>query len=190
MFGSGGHAASCADVIESTKKYTICGFISEDKKLGKNFLNYPVLSGINDTEKIFKITKNLIIAFGSIYDCKKRSKIFNSLRKKGFMFHTIVSPNAYVSKNSKIGTGTIVMHGSVINSGVEIDENCIINSNSLIEHDCKLSSNCHVSTSATLNGGVVVGRDSFIGSRSVIKEGAILKNNTFIKMGQIVKKNL
>lgn len=186
LFGSGGHAASCVDVIETTKKFIICGFVCDDKKPGQKFLNYPILAGLNDVDKIFKITKNLIVAFGSIYNCKKRSKVFNLLKKKGFVFHPVVSPNSYVSKNSKIGPGTIVMHGAVVNSGVEIAENCIINSNSLIEHDCKLSSNCHVSTSATLNGGVVVGRDSFIGSRSVIKEGTVLKNNSFIKMGRVV----
>ena len=190
LIGSGGHAASCIDVIEATKKYIICGLVSDDKKPGTKFLNYPILVDLNNVEKVFKITKNLVLAFGSIYDCKKRSKIFNKLKEKGFVFQSVVSPNSYVSKKSKIGPGTIVMHGSIINSGVEIGENCIINSNSLIEHDCILSSNCHVSTSATLNGGVIVGKDSFIGSRSVIKEGCILKSNSFVKMGQVVKSNL
>ena len=187
LIGSGGHAASCIDVIESSKKYQICGFVSDNIKPGNKFLNYPILSNLNDIEKIKKITKNLILAFGSIYDCKKRSEVFNYLKKKDFKFKSVISPKSYISKHSLIGDGTIIMHGAIVNSGAEIGDNCIINSNSLIEHDCKLSSNCHVSTSATLNGCVQVGMNSFIGSRSVIKEGLVLKKNSFVKMGEIVK---
>ena len=67
LIGSGGHAASCIDVIESSKKYQICGFVSDNIKPGNKFLNYPILSNLNDIEKIKKITKNLILAFGSIF---------------------------------------------------------------------------------------------------------------------------
>ena len=174
-------------MIEATKKYVICGLVSDDKKPGTKFLNYPILVGLNNVEKVLKITKNLVLAFGSIYDCKKRSKIFNKLKKKDLYFN-LWFPQILTYLKIKNRTCTIVMHGSIINSGVEIGENCIINSNSLIEHDCILSSNCHVSTSATLNGGVIVGKDSFIGSRSVIKEGCVLKSNSFIKMGEVVKR--
>ena len=187
LIGSGGHAASCVDVIEESKQYEICGFVSDNIKPGKKFFNYPILTNINNIEKIKKVSKNVILAFGSIYDCKKRSEVFNFLKKKGFKFRSIISPKSYVSKNSLIGDGTIIMHGAIINSGTKIGDNCIINSNSLVEHDCILSSNCHISTSATLNGGVKIGMNSFIGSRSVIKEGVVLKKNTFVKMGEIVK---
>ena len=189
LIGSGGHAASSIDVIESTNKFKICGIISEENKIGQKFLGYKILSNLENINKVKKITKNLLIAFGNIYDCRKRDEIFKKLKKKKFIFQTIISPKSYISKRSIIKSGTIVMHGAIVNSQTKIGENCIINSNSLIEHDCKLGNNCHVSTAATLNGGVKIGKNSFIGSRAVIRENIIIKDNSFIKMGHVVTKN-
>ena len=183
ILGSGGHATSCVDVIESTEQFEICGFVSEDKKIGSKFLGYPILSNLKNINIIKKITKNVIIAFGSIYECNKRSIVFDYLKKKDFNFQTIISPNSYLSKRSSVKAGTIIMHGANVNANVKIGENCIINSNSLIEHDCKIDSNCHVSTNTTLNGGVKVGKNCFIGSGAVVREEVSIKSNSFIKMG-------
>ena len=35
VIGSGGHAASCIDVIETTKKYKIIGLLCDKKKIGE-----------------------------------------------------------------------------------------------------------------------------------------------------------
>ena len=190
LIGSGGHATSCVDVIESTEQFEICGFVSEDKKIGSKFLGYPILSNLKNINIIKKITKNVIIAFGSIYECNKRSIVFDYLKKKDFNFQTIISPNSYLSKRSSVKAGTIIMHGANVNANVKIGENCIINSNSLIEHDVSVGFNSHISTSATINGGVKIGKNCFIGSRSVIKENIIISDNSFIKMGSIITKNI
>ena len=190
LIGSGGHATSCVDVIESTEQFEICGFVSEDKKIGSKFLGYPILSNLKNINIIKKITKNVIIAFGSIYECNKRSIVFDYLKKKDFNFQTIISPNSYLSKRSSVKAGTIIMHGANVNANVKIGENCIINSNSLIEHDVSVGFNSHISTSATINGGVKIRKNCFIGSRSVIKENIIISDNSFIKMGSIITKNI
>ena len=190
LIGSGGHATSCVDVIESTEQFEICGFVSENKKIGSKFLGYPILSNLKNINIIKKITKNVIIAFGSIYECNKRSIVFDYLKKKDFNFQTIISPNSYLSKRSSVKAGTIIMHGANVNANVKIGENCIINSNSLIEHDVSVGFNSHISTSATINGGVKIRKNCFIGSRSVIKENIIISDNSFIKMGSIITKNI
>ena len=55
-----------------------------------------------------------------------RSKIFlqekrylNS-EKNNFNFPVIISPKAYVSKEAKIGEGTIIMHGAIVNKNSKI----------------------------------------------------------------------
>ena len=50
----------------------------------------------------------------------------------------IISPISYVSENSRIDEGSIVMHNALINSHCNIGINCIINSKALIEHDVTL----------------------------------------------------
>ena len=187
LIGAGGHATSCVDVIESTKKFKILGFISESQKKNQKFLGYKILGNLKDLKKIKLKTKNLHIGFGSIYNQKKRHQIFIKLKKLGFLFPKVISPIAYVSKNSIVGEGTMVFHNATINANVSIGKNCIINTKANIEHDCIIRDNCHISTGAILNGSVFVEADSFVGSGSVIREGKKIKKNSFIKMGHIFK---
>ena len=188
LIGGGGHAKSCIDVIESTKKYKIVGIIDNKLKNGTKVLRYKVIGNDKNLKELIKNTQFAYISVGKIDAEDKRSVIYKKLIKIGFKFPKIISKYAYVSKNVKIGAGTMVHHGVIINSNVQIGKNCIINSRSLIEHDVVIRDNCHISTSATINGNVKIFENTFIGSGSIVKNNLKINKNSFIKMGSILKK--
>ena len=131
------------------------------------------------------------MALGQIKNYKLRLKIFNKLKKLKFKIPIIESPNSYVSKNSKIGEGTMVFNGVIVNSNVKIGKNCIINSRALIEHDVKIGNNCHISTGSILNGNVEIGDNCFIGSGSILRNGIKIKKFFYsngVKNLQMTKK--
>ena len=174
IYGDGGHATSCIDLIESTKKFKIIGVVSNKKF--KTVDTYPVIGNDKELLNLKKITKNIVIGISFYKDIKTRTKIFSRLKKLGFNIPTICSPLSYISKNVKIGEGSQIFHRVVINKNVVIENNCIVNNQSLIEHD------------VTINGRCTIGQSVFIGSGSVLRENLKIKNNSFIKMGSILKK--
>ena len=188
LIGAGGHAESCLDVIILTKKFKILGFIDTNRKI--NLLNYKVLGDEKYLKRIKKQSLNLHISLGFIKSPLKRIKLFNEFKKLNFNFPVIISPQAQVSKNSKILDGTIIHHNVVINFGVKIGYNSIINTSAIIEHGVKIGDNCHISTRTVVNGEVEVKDNTFIGSGAIIREGVKIGKNCFIGMGQIVTKNL
>ena len=183
IIGSGGHAQSCIDVVETTKKFSIKGLV--DIKKNTLFKKYKVISNLDDFVKIKKISSNILIALGQIKSSKLRKNIFEKFKKKKFNFPTIISPRALVSRYSRIGEGTIVMHGAFIGPNVEIGKNCIINTNAHLEHGVVIEDNCHISTSAVLNGNVYVCADSFVGSGAIVLQDIKIPKNSFIKIGSI-----
>lgn len=186
IYGDGGHATSCIDLIESTKKFKIIGVVSNKKF--KTVDTYPVIGNDKELLNLKKITKNIVIGISFYKDIKTRKKIFSRLKKLGFNIPTICSPLSYISKNVKIGEGSQIFHRVVINKNVVIENNCIINNQSLIEHDVKIKNNTQISTNVTINGRCTIGQSVFIGSGSVLRENLKIKNNSFIKMGSILKK--
>ena len=189
LIGAGGQGKSCLDVVLATKKYKVLGFLDINKKK-KSIVNYRVLGDEKYLNKFNEKSFKLHLSFGFIKSSLKRSNLFNSLRKKKFIFPTIISPLSYVSKNAIILSGTIVHHFALINSGVKIGYNNIINTGSLIEHDVKIGNNCHISTKVIINGGVTIKNNTFIGSNSVIKQGIKIGNNCLIGMGKIIQHDL
>jgi sugar O-acyltransferase (sialic acid O-acetyltransferase NeuD family) len=191
ILGSGGHATSCIDLIESTSKFEIIGIISQknDKNHEKKFLNkYRIIGSDKDYKKILNICKNIVIGVSFYKDLSLRSKMFKDLKKAGFKLPVICSPRSHVSLGSKIDEGSQIFHNVTINKNVIIGKNCIINSHALIEHDVLIDQNSQVSTGAIINGGCIVKENSFIGSGSVLRENIVIKKKSFIKMGSIIKK--
>lgn len=187
LIGAGGHANSCIDVILGTKKYEIICLL--EKKISKNFSKYKKL--VFNKKNLLKLKKNnkyAFVCFGQIKNKFSRQKVFESLSKKGFKFPVIISKSSYVSKNSKILDGSIIMQKSIINSNVEIGYNNIINTGSIIEHDVFIGNHNHIAPGAIINGGVTIGNNCFIGSGSIIKQGLNIKNNSFIQAGKVVLK--
>ena len=189
LLGSGGHAKSCIDVIEATNEFNIKGLFGYQSQVGSSVLNYKVID-IVENAHLYKGENNyFIISIGMVNNSKIRKDLFEKYSNI-LNFARVISPRSYVSMNSKINAGTIVMHDSLINVNVQVGHNCIINTKSLIEHDVIIHDNCHISTAAIINGNIEIGDNSFIGSNSVIKNGLSLLENSFIPMGRkITNKN-
>jgi sugar O-acyltransferase (sialic acid O-acetyltransferase NeuD family) len=187
LIGGGGHCKSVIDVIEQEARFEISGIVDKPELLGSKILGYPVIGTDNDLEKLVKKYKNALITVGQIKSPLTRIKLFDLAIKAGFVLPQIISPNAYISKHSKIGKGTVIMHDVIINSSVSIGNNCIINTKALIEHDCSIDDHCHISTNVTINGGVRIGSKCFVGSNVTTNNNIIIKDNTFIKACSLVK---
>tara|TARA_A100001015_G_scaffold299295_1_gene383171 strand:- start:190 stop:768 length:579 start_codon:yes stop_codon:yes gene_type:complete len=187
LIGGGGHCKSVIDVIEQEARFQIAGIVDKPELLGTKILGYPVIGNDFDLEILAKKYYYSLVTVGQIKSSLLRIKLFDLANKAGFTLPSIISPKAYVSKHSKIGNGTIVMHHAIVNANVFIGDNCIINSKALIEHDCSISNNCHISTNAIINGEVKIKSQCFIGSNVTIKDNTTIKENSFIKAGTLVK---
>ena len=189
IIGSGGHAASAIDVIESTNLFNIKGHIEKNQKNFNQKGDYPIIGEDKDLKNIRSHIKNAFIGIGQIKSSNLRKKLFKLLLELGFKLPKIISPYSYVSSKTSIGKGTILFHNVFVNSGVAIGNNCIINSKSLIEHDVEIMDNCHIAPGAILNGNVIIESGSFIGSGSIVKESIKIKKNSIIGAGVTVFKD-
>ena len=187
LIGGGGHCKSVIDVIEQEKKYKIAGIVDKPKYLGNKVLGYKVIGNDSDLDVLAKKFRYALITIGQIKSVKPRLRLFKLAKKVGFFFPSIISPSSYVSKHSKIGKGSIIMHHAIVNANTSIGDNCIINSKALIEHDCSILNHCHISTNTTINGGVKIGSECFIGSNVTTKENIKIMKNRFIKAGTVLK---
>ena len=190
LIGGGGHCKSAIDVIEQEGKYKIMGIVDKPALLGTKVLGHPVIGCDLDLHFLVKKFKYALITVGQIKTALKRAKLFNLVSKIGFTLASVVSPRAYVSKYSKIGKGTIIMHNAIINANSFIGDNCIINTKALVEHDCSISNHCHISTNATINGGNQIGANSFVSSNVTTRQYIKIPKNSFVKKSGLTKQSV
>lgn len=189
LFGCGGHARSCIDVIESEGRFRIAGLVGMVHEIGEEVLGYPVLGSDGELDRLRSLARHAVVTVGQIKSPDVRMNLHDRLTAGGWILPSIYSPFALVSSHATVGAGTMVMHGAIINAGARIGCNCIINSRALIEHDCEIGDHCHIATGAILNGNVSVGGASFIGSGSVVRQDVRIGRRCVIGMGQTVMKH-
>lgn len=179
IIGAGGHAKSCADVIEVENKFEIMGFVDSSAKQ-TNLLGYPIF-GDDDLPNLFKECKFAFLGVGQIKSVHLRLKLYEKLKSIGFALPTIISPLAYISKSAFIADeATIIMHHALINTNASVGKACIINTKALIEHDAIVEDFCHISTAACINGGCKIKTKSFVASNTALKHTKVIESNSLV----------
>jgi sugar O-acyltransferase (sialic acid O-acetyltransferase NeuD family) len=190
IFGSSGHAKSIADILERLD-YEIVGFVDSFKPVGQKVLNYKTIGDekvLGNCLKIFGTTQ-VAIGIGDILNRKNVVKKLKSINPE-IIFPTIISPDAYISKYSSLGEGTVVFSSSFINVECEIGRFCVINSSSILEHNTKIDSFCTISPGVNIGGDVRINGSTFIGSSATIIQKISIGNNVVIGAGAVVTSNV
>ena len=190
VIGAGGHASSCIQLLEENKEFKILGLIGISNEVGKKIDGYEVLGSENNIHDFKKMTKNLILGVGQIKNSEIRMKLAQLYLRNGFNFPFVTSKAAKISRNSRFGEGTVIMHNAVVNTGVSIGSFSIINTGAILEHGTQVGDYTHIATGTLINGDSKIGNHTFVGSGSIIKNQISIGNFCIIGMGQVVRNNL
>ena len=180
IVGAGGHAHSCADVIEAEGRFEIIGFV-DIADIRASTLAYPLLGGDEDLKSLLKLAKFAFLGIGQIKSPENRVRLYEKLKTLGYALPTIISPLAYVSTTAKIEPeATIIMHHALINAGASVGKACIINTKVLVEHGASVGDFCHISTAAVVNGDCIVGERSFIASNTALRHTQVVPPRSIV----------
>lgn len=188
LVGGGGHCKSVINIAEN-EGFNILGILDTPENIGKEVLGYKII-GTDDNICDYAENTLFIVTIGHIIDVSQRIAIHNKIMETGGKFATIISSSAQVSRYSKIGYGTVIMHQAVVNADAAVGNGCIINTFANIEHDSVVEDYCHISTGAMINGDCFIGKGSFIGSQSVLSNGVTILNDCIIAAGSFIRKSI
>lgn len=186
IFGAGGHAKACAEVIESLG-FEIVAFIS-NKLMDSKLFGIQVIQQPSDLEILKRLgTANAFVAIG---ENDVRNNVFSLLADKGFNLPSFISPKSNFSNRVKISEGCIVMPGAFIGPDSVFGDGVIVNSNASIDHDCKIGHFSHVGPGATLAGGIELGSKTLIGVGASIIPNISIGSGSVIGAGAAVVSNV
>ncbi len=191
IFGGGGHAKMCIELINQTKKYTILGIVDDNLALKTEVLGVPVIGTIASIDKLKDNgLQNIILGVGGVLTKELRKKIFTILKEKELSVPNIIHPSASVEASVIMGEGCQIMQGAIIGSNVKLGNNCIINSGSIISHDTVIEDNVHIAPGAIIGGGVTVKANTIIGMGCTVFLGLTIGKNVVIQNGINVFTNI
>ena len=189
ILGGGGHSKVILDILLK-EKYKTLGILDRAIPAGKRVLNVDVIG----TEKVIEedeITfEEIFIGIGFHPKNKERSMAFTRLKKMGLNISSVLSPQAYISKESNLGEGVHILTNASVHAGVQIADNSIVNTKSSIDHDSIIGKDCHLSPGSIICGNCSVGNNVYIGAGAVIINNISIGSNCLIAAGSTVYRDI
>ena len=168
IIGAGGHARVVADAAFSNSTIEIIGFLDDGDI--DNILGVSKLGKISDIEKFREYKFHIALGNNRL-----RKELSEKIGVENLI--TIVHPNAYLSKDLKIGNGCYIGANVVMNSKSQLGNSVIVNTGSIVEHDCILENYSHLSYGVLLGSGVTVKEEVYVDMGEVIKRGITVERD-------------
>lgn len=168
----------------------ILGFVTPDLEAGTGFCGSTALG---DDAVIFDYSADeieLVNGVGVLPGQYLRWKLASTMRERGYIFSTVIHPNATITSEVTIGEGVQVMVGGIIQPGSAIGDDTIINTGAIIDHDCEIGKSCHIAPGVVCSGGVKIGRESHIGTGANIIQNITVGNRCVIAAGTTLYRDI
>lgn len=192
IFGAGIRGQIVADLIISqfSDKYNILGYYDDNLKISDSGpFGFPILGNCEQGKKDLPGSDvSAFIAFGT-YHSAKACELFLFLRNKGVYIPNLVSPSAFISPSSTIGSNTIILPGVFIGCQVVIGNLCCLHGGAIIEHHCRLDNNILVAPGVNLASKVHIESHCFLGVGSMFIPMVKIKRGCFVGAGSLVLDN-
>jgi sugar O-acyltransferase (sialic acid O-acetyltransferase NeuD family) len=182
ILGAGGHAKVVADTALEIGWDPILFFddrIPRGTSLGRWSVGGDKATLIRNA----KDYAGIVVAIG---DNGVRRTMCSLISVSGGLLVSLVHPRAYVSKDARIGAGTVVFAGAVVQSGAVIGDGVIVNTGATVDHDCFVNSFAHLCPGVNLAGSVSVGEGAWVGIGSCVRQQVSIGADAIIGAGAAV----
>ncbi|GAF65026.1 putative acetyltransferase [Bacillus sp. TS-2] len=181
IIGASGHGKVVADIAIKMNKWNTIAFLDDNESLKSSF-GLQVLGQSNEVRSYVN-DYDIFVAIGNN---KIREKISNDIDSLNIRMPILIHPNAVISEDVKIDSGSVIMAGVVINASTKIGKGCIINTSSSLDHDNMIGDYVHVSPGAHLAGNVTVGNETWIGIGTSVSNNLSIVEECKIGAGAVV----
>jgi UDP-perosamine 4-acetyltransferase len=187
LVGCGGHGRVALDALLAGG-VAVYGIVDPALQVGTAIFGVPVLGGDDVLGGFDSSTVMLVNGVGANPSVAARRDVFESLRRRGFVFHPLRHPAAVVGRQCVLEAGAQVHAGAVLQPGVVVGENAVVNTSASIDHDTVIGRHAFVAPGVVLCGGVTVDDAAFVGAGAVVLPGVHIGKGAIVGAGALVRR--
>jgi len=190
IIGAGETAALAYEYFTHDSAFSVAGFSVEEKYLEVDtFLGLPVVPFENMESYYHPGQYQAFIAISSTQLNRVRTRLFQSVKEKGYRCVSYVSSRAFVWHNVEIGENCFILEDNTIQPFVKIGDNVILWSGNHVGHRTIIRDNCFIASHVVISGYCDIGENCFVGVNSTIINNIIVAKDCLIGAGVLIQRN-
>lgn len=196
VYSTGLTTRTILEIFETNRDGSIenvVGLLDDDvSKIGQEHYKQKVLGGLSSLDNLIKSQSIncFILGIGAVKHIAVRERLFQNLLKQKLIPINCISKAAYISLDSQIGKGNLILPFAVIGSGTVIGDNSIITASVSILENSVIGDNVHIGSNSFLGGACSVGDNTYIGPGSTVVSGVSIGRNVIVGAGSVVLKDI
>jgi sugar O-acyltransferase (sialic acid O-acetyltransferase NeuD family) len=191
LFGIGKIAEVVYYYAKEECGFDVVAFTADDAYINSDsFLGIPVIPFSEVEQRYSPADHDLFVAVGYHDLNKVRETKCTEAMAKGYHLVSIISPEAKVPKNVKVGHNCFIMPPAIIHPCVTLEDNVFVFSGAIVGHHTVLKNNCWVTSGCNISGNVTVGENTFLAINATIGHSVTIGKDCFIGSNALIIKNL
>lgn len=118
-----------------------------------------------------------------------RTRLYETLKGKGFQPASYVSSRAFVWRNVQLGEHVFIFEDNTLQPFCKVGDNVVLWSGNHIGHHSSIERNCFIASHAVISGFCTVGEFSFIGVNATISNNITIAPDNWIGLGAVITRD-
>ncbi|HEX5185900.1 MAG TPA: acetyltransferase [Nitrososphaeraceae archaeon] len=192
IFGMGNFAQIIYIYLKQSSEFEVVAFTVNEWAIKDNsneFCNLPVVP-FERVQDIYPPNNfQMFIALGYTNMNKKRAKIFDEAKSKGYVLISYVHPTTCINEEFHMGENCFIFENNVIQPFVSLGNDIIIWTGNVISHHTTIKDHCFIVSHCAMAGNVTIDSFCFIGMNATIRNGVKIAPECVIGAGSIILKD-
>lgn len=190
IVGTGETALLAYEYFTHDSPYDIVGFGVERAYLTENVCRGLPVVPLEEIEAHFPPTDySAFVAVSSTSLNRVRTRLFQTVKGKGYACASYVSSRAFVWHNVKIGENCFIFEDNTLQPFVRVGDNVVLWSGNHIGHNSVIHDNCFIASQVVVSGFCTIGENCFLGVNCTIINDIQIAKDCFIGAGALIQKD-
>ncbi len=191
IVGDSAFAEVAYEYFTHDSDYTVVAFAVESayKKnhslFGLPIVNFEELEGLYPPEDHYFFVAIIYSQLNRL-----RTRLYLSLKTRGYLPASYISSRAFVWKNAKLGEHCFIFEDNTVQPFVEMGNNVILWSGNHIGHHSTIADHCFISSHVVISGFCTIGENCFIGVNSTIANNINVGKDCLIGAAAVILKSI
>ncbi len=187
IFGIGGFAEIVYTYFKHDSSFNVVAFTANESAIKENSLfGLPVIP-FENIETTYPPTKfQMFIAVGYSNMNKKRARIFDEAKSKGYELVSYVHPSTIINDSFQMGENCFIFENNVLQPFVTLGNDVIIWTGNVISHHTTIKDHCFIISHVAIAGNVIIEPFCFLGMNATIRNRVTIARECVIGAGAVI----